>query len=58
MMDALRNNNAVLFSQIARESKGYKPLVQSAMELALDGITSLDEVMMLAEGDFNDSHVG
>ncbi|PSW40898.1 MSHA biogenesis protein MshE [Photobacterium phosphoreum] len=58
MMDALRNNNAVLFSHIARESKGYKPLVESALALALAGITSLDEVMILAEGDFDDYRVG
>ncbi|MCP4957275.1 GspE/PulE family protein [Photobacterium aquimaris] len=58
MMDALRNNNAVLFSQIARASDGYKPLVESAMAMALAGVTSLDEVMLLAEGDFNDCRIG
>ncbi|MDX1303791.1 GspE/PulE family protein [Photobacterium sp.] len=58
MMDALRGNNAVLFSQIAREAKGYKPLVMSAMELALAGRTSLDEVVLLSEGDLNDGILG
>ncbi|PST93691.1 MSHA biogenesis protein MshE [Photobacterium iliopiscarium] len=58
MMDALRNNNAVLFSQIARQSAGYKPLVESALALACAGITSLDEVMILAEGDFYDGYIG
>ncbi|PST85833.1 MSHA biogenesis protein MshE [Photobacterium sp. NCIMB 13483] len=58
MMDALRNNNAVLFSQIARQSAGYKPLVESALALAYAGITSLDEVMTLAEGDFYDGYIG
>ena len=58
MMDALRNNNAVLFSQIARESEGYTPLVESALALALAGVTSLDEVMILVDGDFDDYHVG
>lgn len=57
MMDALRDNNAVLFSQIARESAGYKPLIESAMELALDGRTSLDEVLLLGEGDYHDDVV-
>ena len=57
MMDALRGNNAVLFSQIARESEGYKPLIESAMDLALDGCTSLDEVLMLGEGDYHDGVV-
>ncbi|MCW8330421.1 Flp pilus assembly complex ATPase component TadA [Photobacterium sp. SDRW27] len=57
MMDALRDNNAVLFSQIARESEGYKPLIESAMDLALDGRTSLDEVLLLGEGDYYDDVV-
>ncbi len=39
-MDALRANDAVLFSQIARNAKGYKPLIESAMDLALEGRTS------------------
>jgi MSHA biogenesis protein MshE len=54
MMDALRDNNAVLFSQIARESEDYHPLVASAMGLALEGRTSLDEVLILGDGDLND----
>ncbi|MEZ8094882.1 GspE/PulE family protein [Photobacterium swingsii] len=54
MMDALRDNNAVLFSQIARNSTGYKPLINSALDLALVGRTSLDEVIQLGEGDFID----
>ena len=48
----------MLFSQIARESEGYKPLVESALALALAGVTSLDEVMILVDGDFDDYHVG
>lgn len=58
MMDALRDNNAVLFSQIARESEGYQPLVASAMGLALEGRTSLDEVLILGDGDLNDGFLG
>ncbi|OAN16512.1 MSHA biogenesis protein MshE [Photobacterium jeanii] len=54
MMDALRSNNAVLFSQIARTSPGYKPLINSALDLALAGRTSLEEVIQLGEGDLND----
>ncbi|MEJ2763885.1 GspE/PulE family protein [Photobacterium sp. MCCC 1A19761] len=53
MMDALRANDAVQFSQIARESAGYTPLIESAMALALDGVTSIAEVMLLGEGDLN-----
>ncbi|MET2900418.1 GspE/PulE family protein [Vibrio rotiferianus] len=51
MMDKLRANDAVGFAQAARKSASYKPLLASAMELALKGIVSLDEVMALGEGD-------
>ncbi|EPN8462608.1 GspE/PulE family protein [Vibrio cidicii] len=51
MMDALRANNAVGFAEAARRSEHYKPLLASAMELALQGVVSLDEVMTLGEGD-------
>ncbi|WP_318444233.1 GspE/PulE family protein [Photobacterium leiognathi] len=54
MMDALRQNNAVLFTQLARNSEGYKPLVESAMDLALAGKTSIDEVLLLGEGEIVD----
>lgn len=51
MMDALRANDAVGFAKKARQAEGYKPLLASAMELALSGVVSLDEVMSLGEGD-------
>lgn len=51
MMDKLRANDAVGFAQVARQSPSYKPLLASAMELAMEGIVSLDEVMSLGEGD-------
>lgn len=51
MMDCLRANDAVAFSKAARSNPNYKPLLASAMELALQGIVSLDEVMSLGEGD-------
>lgn len=51
MMDNLRSNDAVGFSQAARASEHYKPLLASSMELAIDGTVSLDEVMNLGEGD-------
>ncbi|MGR5219864.1 GspE/PulE family protein [Vibrio parahaemolyticus] len=55
MMDALRANDAVLFSQRARASDDYKPLLASAMELAIQGVVSLEEVMALGEGDASGS---
>lgn len=51
MMDALRANDAVGFAQIARACDNYKPLLVSAMELALQGVVSFDEVINLGEGD-------
>lgn len=51
MMDALRSGDAVEFAKQARRAAGYKPLLASAMELALKGVVSLDEVMNLGEGD-------
>ncbi len=51
MMDKLRANDAVGFAQAAQRSENYKPLLASAMELALQGAVSLDEVMTLGEGD-------
>ncbi len=51
MMDALRANDAVGFAVKARKAPGYKPLLASAMELAIQGNVSLNEVMNLGEGD-------
>jgi len=51
MMDALRANDSIAFSHAARTSENYKPLMASAMELAIKGIVSFDEVMALGEGD-------
>nr|WP_228481508.1 type II/IV secretion system protein [Vibrio fluminensis] len=55
MMDALRANDAVGFAQVARSSTNYKPLLASAMELALQSIVSFEEVMTLGEGDTSGS---
>jgi MSHA biogenesis protein MshE len=51
LMDALRANDAVGFARTARATSHYKPLLTSAMELAMQGVVSLDEVMALGEGD-------
>ena len=53
MMDKLRATDTVGFAQAARRSDSYKPLLASAMELALQGTVSLDEVMSLGEGDIS-----
>ncbi len=51
MLDNLRQNDAVGFTKVARKADGYKPLLVSAMELALQGIVGVNEVMGLGEGD-------
>ncbi|MDP1930580.1 MAG: GspE/PulE family protein [Gammaproteobacteria bacterium] len=47
--DALRRNDSADFVRAARASKGYQPLVVSALNEAFAGITSLDEVFIVAE---------
>ncbi|RUO59826.1 Flp pilus assembly complex ATPase component TadA [Pseudidiomarina marina] len=49
MIDALRDSNMREFAQAARQSEGFKPLASVALEYARAGITSLDEVLFLAE---------
>ncbi|GAB3288586.1 GspE/PulE family protein [Pseudidiomarina andamanensis] len=49
MIDALRDSNMREFAQAARQSEGFKPLASVALEYAREGITSLDEVLFLAE---------
>ncbi|MCZ4373858.1 GspE/PulE family protein [Vibrio diazotrophicus] len=51
MMDALRADDSIGFAKAARSSENYKPLLASAMELAVKGIVSIDEVMALGEGE-------
>jgi MSHA biogenesis protein MshE len=57
MADALRRSNSADFVRAAKRSHGYVPLVMSALADAGKGITSLDEVLNVAEqvdeaGDF------
>lgn len=58
MSDALRRGSSSDFVRAAKNSKGYMPLVMSALTDAASGITSLDEVFRVAEqidesGDFD-----
>ncbi|WP_330961424.1 GspE/PulE family protein [Photobacterium sp. 53610] len=52
MMDALRASDTVTFARLARTTEGYQPLIESAMALARNGRTSLEEVLTLSEGDY------
>jgi MSHA biogenesis protein MshE len=49
MADALRRGDSSAFVKAARRSKGYQPLVMSALKEAMAGITSLAEVFIVAE---------
>lgn len=49
MMDALRSNDTERFAKVAREDSNYVPLVKMAYKYALDGVTSVDEVLHLSE---------
>ncbi|MEX1081884.1 MAG: GspE/PulE family protein [Halofilum sp. (in: g-proteobacteria)] len=48
MRNALRRNDTTAFAEHARRSKGYKPLVVSALELAAKGVTTLAEAERIA----------
>ena len=49
MMDALRRSDPEAFARAAREHVEYRPLVDMAFEYATQGITTVDEVLRLAE---------
>lgn len=49
MMDALRAEDTERFSRAANADPDYVPLAHMAYDYALQGITSLDEVLRLAE---------
>lgn len=49
MIDALRDSNMREFAQAARESAGFRPLADVALDYARDGITTVEEVLFLAE---------
>ncbi|MCK5647962.1 MAG: type II/IV secretion system protein [Gammaproteobacteria bacterium] len=48
LADAFRSGDAGDFVKKARVAPGYKPLVTSALELAVQGVISIDEVLRLA----------
>lgn len=49
LANALRQADAAEFVRIAKRTKGYQPLVNSALVDAAKGITSLEEVFRVAE---------
>jgi MSHA biogenesis protein MshE len=49
LSDALRRADTSDFVKLAKQTSGYQPLVVSALNFALEGITSLEEVLRVAE---------
>jgi MSHA biogenesis protein MshE len=52
--DALRRGDAAEYARVVPGSRGYRPLVQEALDLALAGSTSIDEVFRVA-GELEDA---
>lgn len=48
MADALRDNSVRDFNTAAHANKGYQPLSKSALKFALQGITTLEEVLRVS----------
>ncbi len=48
LIDCLRRNDQGGFERAARAQPGYRPLVQHALELAANGVTTVSEAMGLA----------
>ena len=49
MLEAIRKQNFDAFSSLARKSEFFTPLSQSAINLALEGVTTVDEVLRVCE---------
>jgi MSHA biogenesis protein MshE len=49
MADALHRRDAALFTRAAKQAPGFKPLVQTALDYARAGTTSIEEVMRIAD---------
>jgi MSHA biogenesis protein MshE len=49
MMDALRDGNTREFAIAAKAHPGYQSMATVALDYAREGITSVDEVLFLAE---------
>ena len=52
LADALRMNDSAAFNQAAKNQTSFRPLVMSVMDLAIQGISTVEEAMRIA-GDTN-----
>ena len=48
MLEALRTNDINAFMKAVAENKNYKPLLENGLDLAFQGVTSLEEIMRFA----------
>ena len=48
LTDALRREDASAFARFARQSRGYRSFAEHALEYALEGVTSIEEVIRVA----------
>ncbi|WP_339674155.1 GspE/PulE family protein [Dasania marina] len=49
MADALRVSDPIAFASAARKQPGFKPLTLCALDFAVQGVTSIDEVLRVSE---------
>jgi MSHA biogenesis protein MshE len=49
MMSALKRDDSEKFSQLAKANPSFKPLAHAAFDYAIDGITTVEEVLRLVE---------
>jgi len=54
MADALRLNDSMKFSQLARENKFFRPLIKSGFDLVKSGVTTLSEVIRIIGANLED----
>jgi len=48
MAEALRDNSLNAFTRAAQQSPNYRPLSHSALDYAIEGISTLEEVMKVS----------
>jgi MSHA biogenesis protein MshE len=49
MMSALKRDDSEAFSKVAKASANFKPLANAAFDFAVQGVTSVEEVLRLVE---------
>ena len=47
--DALRRGDTADFVKLAKAQEGFQPLIINALELAVNGVTTLEEVLRVAQ---------